>query len=67
MYVCICNAITERTIREAAASGVRTLAELSTRTGCSASCGTCADLAQQILEDTHRTRTLDLPMVAIAA
>jgi bacterioferritin-associated ferredoxin len=25
MYVCICNAITERAIREAAADGVRTL------------------------------------------
>ena len=67
MYVCICNAVTERTIREAAATGVRTLTELSRRTGCSASCGTCADLAQQILEDTHRTRTLDLPLIQIAA
>jgi bacterioferritin-associated ferredoxin len=67
MYVCICNAVTERTIREAAQSGVRTLAELSRRTGCSGCCGTCADLAQQILEDTHRTRTLDLPLIAIAA
>jgi bacterioferritin-associated ferredoxin len=67
MYVCICNAVTERTIREAAASGVRTLAELSRRTGCSDCCGTCADVAQQILEDTHRTRVLDLPLIAIAA
>ena len=67
MYVCICNAVTERTIREAAASGVRTLAELSRRTGCSDSCGTCADVAQQILEETHRSRVLDLPLVAIAA
>jgi bacterioferritin-associated ferredoxin len=67
MYVCICNGITERAIREAAASGVRTLAELSRRTGCSDCCGTCADLAQEILEDTHRTRTLDLPLIQIAA
>jgi bacterioferritin-associated ferredoxin len=67
MYVCICNAVTERTIREAAESGVRTLAELSRRTGCSGSCGTCSDLAQQILEDTHRRRVLDLPLIAIAA
>jgi len=67
MYVCICNAVTERTIREAAESGVRTLAELSRRTGCSDCCGTCADLAKQILEDTHRTRALDLPLIAIAA
>ena len=67
MYVCICNAVTERTIREAAASGVRTLSELSRRTGCSDSCGSCADVASAILADAHRTRTLDLPLVAIAA
>jgi bacterioferritin-associated ferredoxin len=69
MYVCICNAVTERAIREAAESGVRSLSELSRRTGCSDCCGTCADLAQQILEETHRarTRTLDLPLIAIAA
>lgn len=67
MYVCICNAVTERTIREAARTGVRTLTELSRRTGCADCCGSCADLANQILEETHRTRTLDLPLVAIAA
>jgi bacterioferritin-associated ferredoxin len=67
MYVCICNAVTERTIREAARTGVRTLAELSRRTGCADCCGSCADLAREIIEETHRTRTLDLPLVAIAA
>ena len=67
MYVCICNAVTERTIREAAASGVRTLSELSRRTVCSDCCGSCADLANEILADAHRPRALDLPLIAIAA
>ncbi len=67
MYVCLCNAVTERAIREAANEGVRTLAELSRRTGCADCCGTCADLAEEILEDTNRTRTLDLSLIAIAA
>jgi bacterioferritin-associated ferredoxin len=68
MYVCICNAVTERSIREAAASGVRTLSELSRRTGCSDCCGSCADVASQILAEEHRrTRVLDLPLIAIAA
>jgi len=68
MYVCICNAVTERAIREAAASGVRTLSELSRRTGCSDCCGSCSDLANEILADVHRSsRTLDLPLIAIAA
>ena len=29
MYVCICNAVTDRQIRQAAAEGVSSLAELS--------------------------------------
>jgi bacterioferritin-associated ferredoxin len=67
MYVCICNAVTDRAIREAAASGVRTLAELTRRTGCGDCCGSCSDLAESILAETHRTRVLDLPLIAIAA
>jgi len=67
MYVCICNAVTERTIREAAESGVRTMSELSRRTGCADCCGSCADLANEILAEAHRTRTFDLPLTAIAA
>ena len=67
MYVCICNAVTERAVREAARSGVRTLSELSRRTGCADCCGSCADLASEILDETHRSRTLDLPLIAIAA
>jgi bacterioferritin-associated ferredoxin len=67
MYICICNAITERAIREAAADGVRTLAELAQRTGCGDCCGNCVDLAAEILAETRRSRTLDLPLVPIAA
>ena len=67
MYVCICNAVTERAIREAAASGVRTLSELSRRTGCSDCCGSCAELANEILAEAHGTRALNLPLIAIAA
>ncbi|HEY0178253.1 MAG TPA: (2Fe-2S)-binding protein [Dokdonella sp.] len=65
MYVCLCNAVTDRAIREAAAAGVRTFAELSVRTGCSSCCGSCEDLAREIFEGAHG-RTLDLPL-AVAA
>ena len=67
MYVCICNAVTDHAIREAAESGVRTLAELTQRTGCGDCCGNCVDLAAEILAETRRSRTLDLPLVPIAA
>jgi bacterioferritin-associated ferredoxin len=50
MYVCICNAVTERAIRHAAAEGVRSIDELTLRTGCSGTCGCCRELAIQVLE-----------------
>ncbi|KAF1717045.1 bacterioferritin [Pseudoxanthomonas yeongjuensis] len=50
MYVCICNGVTDHQIREAATSGVRSVAELTMRTGCGATCGTCLDTASAILE-----------------
>lgn len=67
MYVCICNAVTDRSIREAAANGVRSFAELKRRTGCGDCCGSCESLAREVLEEAARPRVLDLPMIAAAA
>lgn len=50
MYVCVCNAVTERDIERAALLGCKDLAELSTRTGCGSGCGCCRELAGQILD-----------------
>ena len=54
MYVCICNGVTDRDIRQAAEAGCRTLAELTMRTGCGATCGTCLDTAAVLLEASQR-------------
>ncbi len=68
MYVCVCNAVTDRDIHEAVASGVDTLAELTRRTGCSDCCGSCADLAGEILAEARATRTRAFPLrLALAA
>jgi bacterioferritin-associated ferredoxin len=53
VYVCICNGVTDHQIREAAANGVRTVAELTMRTGCGASCGSCIDTAIALLDGVH--------------
>ena len=66
MYVCICNAVTDRQIRQAAEQGVSSMAELSRRTGCTDCCGSCADLASEILEDAVRRLPLPLPMATAA-
>lgn len=68
MYVCLCNGITDGAIREAAARGVQSVEELTMRTGCGSGCGSCMELASDILAEAHRpkVRTLSLPMAAAA-
>ncbi|HET8941539.1 MAG TPA: (2Fe-2S)-binding protein [Rudaea sp.] len=66
MYVCLCNGITERSVRQAAAEGVCSLSELTHRTGCAGSCGSCADLAEQILCDERQRQAFSLPISAAA-
>ena len=50
MYVCVCNAITDKQIRRAARNGVSSLYELRCALGVAAGCGSCARTAQEILE-----------------
>ena len=49
MYVCVCNAITERQIRSSVESGATTLADLQFDLGVATCCGSCADTASQYL------------------
>ena len=49
MFVCICNAVTDREIRAHAGSGVTTLEELRRVTGCGDCCGQCTDEAEALL------------------
>lgn len=50
MYVCVCNAVTDKQIRAAAADGAQTLADLSASLGVATCCGCCATLASEVLE-----------------
>lgn len=56
MYVCICNGVTDRQVREAAENGCNSMAELTMRTGCGAACGSCLETATAILEPARRER-----------
>ena len=51
MYVCICKAVTDKQIRRAAARGVDNLYELREELGVAAGCGTCASMAEDILNE----------------
>ena len=53
MYVCLCHSVTDKQIRKAAAKGVDNLYELRDELGVAAGCGSCADMAQEILEEAN--------------
>ena len=67
MYVCICNSVTDRDIRKAAAGGVMTLDELRETLGVAAGCGTCADTAEGILFEAGSRRVEPVRYVPSAA
>jgi len=49
MYVCVCNAVTDRDIRHAADQGVTTLEQLSTQLKVATCCGSCENCARRVL------------------
>lgn len=53
MYVCVCQAVTDRQIREAATSGARTLRDLRRELGIARECGNCATCARDCLREAH--------------
>ena len=49
MYVCLCNAITDKQIRAAAESGATDLWSLQRELGVASGCGACRESASAIL------------------
>lgn len=49
MYVCLCNAITDRQVQETVAAGASSLTDLKAQLGVATCCGCCADLASSFL------------------
>ncbi|MFQ5609656.1 MAG: bacterioferritin-associated ferredoxin [Woeseiaceae bacterium] len=60
MYVCICNAVTDREIHAAAEAGVEDLWALQKELGVATQCGSCRDGASRILSE-HRTAAAAQP------
>ena len=51
MYVCICNAITDKQIRAAAEEGTTDLFGLQAKLGVATGCGSCGEVASEILAE----------------
>ena len=52
MYVCLCNGITDREIRQSVHEGASSLQDLQDGLGVASQCGQCACLAQEIIDHT---------------
>lgn len=55
MYVCVCKAVTERQIHQAALEGAQTLKDLRRDLGVTSECGRCASCARQCLREARAT------------
>jgi bacterioferritin-associated ferredoxin len=53
LYICICNGITERQVRDCAHGGARTIEDLGWALGVGTNCGRCRDCASELLSDVH--------------
>jgi bacterioferritin-associated ferredoxin len=52
VYICICNAITERQVRECARSGACSVDQLASELGVGSGCGRCLECATDLLRET---------------
>lgn len=50
MYVCLCRAVTDADIREAADQGVADVNQLIQALGVGTNCGTCLEAARSIID-----------------
>ena len=52
MYICLCNAITERQVIQAAEEGARSPRDLAQGLGVGRGCGRCVSCAKALLRET---------------
>ncbi len=67
MYICICNAITDKDIRRAAEAGATDLWALQAELGVATGCGSCRETASEILLDARKQRQAAQPQVYVPA
>ena len=53
MYVCVCQAITDRQIKSAVSAGVGSVEMLRDTLGVASCCGSCESAAERLITDTQ--------------
>ena len=51
VYVCLCNGLTDRHVRDAAHAGASRPSEVYQHCGCAAQCGTCSRNVRRMIDD----------------
>lgn len=64
MYVCLCQGITDKDIRDAVNEGCCNYKEVRQALDIASQCGKCGCLAKQIVKETISESQLSNPMVA---
>ena len=64
MYVCICKQVTDSAIKESVRNGANCLGDVQQQLGVASRCGSCAELAQEIINDTQNKNLNFLPYAA---
>jgi bacterioferritin-associated ferredoxin len=68
MYVCVCNAVTEREVGDAIEGGARTRTEVTRACGAGGDCGSCHGMIETMLEaSAEDAETRDERLIAVAA
>jgi len=67
MYVCICNAFTERHVRQVLDQGARSPAGVFRARGCAPQCGKCVPTLRQIVDRHCTDEAVAAPVLPLAA
>ncbi len=65
MYICVCNAITERQVRACVDGGAATLSDLQFELGVATCCGCCAAMASEYLPGGRSSSVCDVRSIAV--
>jgi bacterioferritin-associated ferredoxin len=67
MYVCICKAVSDKTIKRAMADGACSVGELRERLGVATGCGRCVPEIRCMLAQAAVAAPIDLPASSLQA
>jgi bacterioferritin-associated ferredoxin len=59
MYVCLCNGLTDRDVRNCAEDGCSSVAMVYRSLGCAPQCGKCVPYVRQMLRETPSTAQME--------